>query len=101
LAGLDDAAFRTRFAKSPIKRIGRDRFLRNVLIAIGNSQDATLTATVRPLLDDPSPLVRGAATWALTQLSPQEAASERAQRLATEQDATVLEEWQTSDAGAC
>ncbi len=68
LARLDDAGFRALFAKSPVKRTGRDRFLRNVLIAIGNSGDATLVGEAERLLGDPSPLVRGAAVWALGQL---------------------------------
>ena len=68
LARLDDAAFRTLFAKSPVKRIGRDRFIRNVLIAIGNSNEPALAAEAERLLEDPSPLVRGAAIWALAQL---------------------------------
>ena len=65
LARLDDAAFRALFAKSPVKRIGRDRFVRNVLIAIGNSGEAGLAVEAERLLDDESPLVRGAAVWAL------------------------------------
>ena len=65
LARLDDAAFRALFRKSPVKRIGRERFVRNVLIAIGNSGDAALAQEARALLGDPSPLVRGAAVWAL------------------------------------
>jgi len=68
LSRLDDAQFRALFSKSPVKRTGRDRFLRNVLIAIGNSQDASLAPEARRLLDDPSPLVRGAAVWALSRL---------------------------------
>ncbi len=68
LARLDDAAFRAMFTKSPIKRIGRDRFVRNVLIAIGNSNDASLAIEAERLLSDASPLVRGAAVWALSQL---------------------------------
>ncbi len=68
LARLDDAAFRALFAKSPVKRIGRDRFVRNVLIAIGNSNDRALAVEAERLLDDESPLVRGAAVWALSQL---------------------------------
>src|SRR5690606_29640919 len=59
LAALDDAAFRALFTKSPIKRIGRDRFVRNVLYAVGNSGDAGLIASAEALLDDSSPLVRG------------------------------------------
>ena len=68
LAGLDDAAFRAVFSGSPIKRIGRDRFLRNVLIAIGNSGRGDLRATAARLLADPAPLVRQMAAWALRRL---------------------------------
>ena len=68
LLELDDAGFRTLFSGSPVKRIGRDRFLRNVLIAAGNSGDAALVAACRRLLADASPLVRGAAVWALSRL---------------------------------
>ena len=68
LARLDDAAFRARFTKSPVKRIGRDRFVRNVLIAIGNSGEGALAQEAERLLSDESPLVRGAAVWALAQL---------------------------------
>ncbi|HEX2761569.1 MAG TPA: tRNA epoxyqueuosine(34) reductase QueG, partial [Rhizomicrobium sp.] len=68
LAVLDDAAFRALFRKSPVKRVGRDRFLRNVMIAIGNSGDAKLAPSARAGLQDPSLLVRGAAAWALSQL---------------------------------
>ena len=68
LCQLDDATFRTAFSKSPIKRIGRDRFVRNVLIAIGNSDDATLVPYAKGLLHDDSAVVRGAAVWALSQL---------------------------------
>jgi len=70
LAILDDAAFRALFAKSPVKRIGRDRFVRNVLYAIGNSRDAALTRIARGLLDDPSDVVRDAAAWAVGKLAP-------------------------------
>ena len=70
LAGLDDAAFRARFARSPVKRTGRDRFLRNVLYAIGNSGDPALVPAARARLEDASPLVRGAAVWALGRLLP-------------------------------
>ncbi|WP_370029852.1 tRNA epoxyqueuosine(34) reductase QueG [Oceanicella sp. SM1341] len=68
LAALDDAAFRERFSGSPIKRIGRDRFLRNVLYAIGNSASPALAAAAAPHLDDPDPVVRDAAGWALHRL---------------------------------
>lgn len=94
LLGLDDAAFRAFFSGSPIKRIGRDRFIRNVLIAAGNSGDASLADTVRALLDDASPLVRGAAIWALAQLVPDAEYSERAAiGLKTESDEAVRDEW--------
>ena len=69
LLALDDAAFRTRFAGTPVKRTGRDRFVRNALIAAGNSGDVALLAPVRALLTDASPLVRAMAVWALAQLA--------------------------------
>jgi epoxyqueuosine reductase len=69
LAALDDTAFRARFSGSPIKRIGRDRFVRNVLYAIGNSGSARLAPAVRALLCDPDPTVAEAAQWALARLS--------------------------------
>ena len=94
LARLDDAGFRGRFSKSPIKRIGRQRFVRNVLIAIGNSGDLGLTAATETGLDDESALVRGAAVWALSRLAPARAAALAPQRLAREQDADVRAEWQ-------
>ena len=68
LAMLDDASFRAMFSKSPIKRIGRDRFVRNVLIAIGNSEDPSLKDVVTPLLSDPSPLVAEMADWAINSI---------------------------------
>ncbi|MGB5077651.1 MAG: tRNA epoxyqueuosine(34) reductase QueG [Sphingorhabdus sp.] len=68
LLTLDDAAFRRLFSGAPIKRTGRDRFVRNVLIAAGNSHNAALVPPVGRLLDDASPLVRGAAIWALGRL---------------------------------
>ncbi|MER9433734.1 tRNA epoxyqueuosine(34) reductase QueG [Mesorhizobium sp. M0618] len=94
LLGLDDVAFRAFFSGSPIKRIGRDRFIRNVLIAAGNSGDASLADTVRVLLDDASPLVRGAAIWALARLVLDAEYSERAAiGLKTESDEAVRDEW--------
>lgn len=68
-AALDDAEFRQVFSGSPIKRIGRNRFVRNVLYAIGNSADASLLASARALLDDPDAVVRDAAQWAVSRLS--------------------------------
>jgi epoxyqueuosine reductase len=92
LAGLDDGAFRSLFAKSPVKRIGRDRFVRNVLIAIGNGGDARLAAAAEPRLRDPSPLVRGAAVWALSRLVP-ERLNALSDAQAAEHDPMVREEW--------
>src|SRR5437660_7041652 len=95
LARLDDAAFRARFTKSPVKRIGRDRFVRNVLIAIGNSGDGTLAGEAKRLLTDDSPLVRGAAVGALSQLlGRKEFSALAATALSAEPDATVRAEWQ-------
>ncbi|MEA2794973.1 MAG: epoxyqueuosine reductase, partial [Bradyrhizobium sp.] len=97
-AALDDAAFRARFTKSPVKRIGRDRFIRNVLIAIGNSGDGALAVKARRLLDDQSPLVRGAAVWALSQLMRREEFEGlAADALGTENDETVRAEWRFAD----
>jgi epoxyqueuosine reductase len=70
LATLDDAGFRSLFSKSPIKRIGRDRFVRNVLYAVGNAGDADLADVARARLEDASPVVRDAASWALSRLTP-------------------------------
>lgn len=95
LVGLDDAQFRAMFAKTSIKRTGRDRFVRNVLIAIGNSRDVTLSIEVERLLDDPSPLVRGAAIWALSQLLPRQRVAQLKKEHA-EADATVQEEWDSA-----
>jgi epoxyqueuosine reductase len=94
LAALDDAAFRQLFSGSPIKRTGRDRFVRNVLIALGNSGDASLAPVAMQRLADPSPLVRGAAVWALERLLDAAAfAALRARALATEADPQVRDEW--------
>ena len=94
LARLDDTAFRALFTKSPIKRIGRDRFLRNVAIAIGNSGDTSLVSEAIRLVDDDSALVRGAAVWALSGLmTRQEFAAMADQRAARENDESVRAEW--------
>jgi epoxyqueuosine reductase len=93
LARLDDKAFRALFAKSPVKRIGRDRFMRNVLIAIGNSEDRSLATEAERLIADASPLVRGAAIWALGRLDPQRLAALASARHAMEADPNVREEW--------
>ena len=94
LAALDDAGFRGLFAASPIKRIGHARFLRNVLIAVGNSGNAALAPLAQRRLGDDDPLVRGAAVWAVRRLVPME----KAERLALdflprEGDISVRSEW--------
>jgi epoxyqueuosine reductase len=95
LVRLDDAAFRQLFAKSPVKRIGRDRFIRNVLIAVGNSGDAALAVEAERLLDDDSPLVRGAAVWALSQLMGRgKFAARAAMAIPSENNPDVRAEWQ-------
>ena len=93
LLQLDDPAFRELFAGSPIKRIGRDRMIRNCLIAAGNSGDVALAARVTPHLDDPNPVVRGAAVWALGRLDAEAFELQRDLRSAAEADAQVSEEW--------
>jgi epoxyqueuosine reductase len=94
LARLDDAAFRARFAKSPVKRIHRKRFIRNVLIAIGNSNDPALAKEAERLLGDESPLVRGAAVWALSQLlGREEFVARAANAMNAEADESVRAEW--------
>jgi epoxyqueuosine reductase len=93
LSRLDDAAFRAFFTGSPVKRIGRPRFLRNVLIAIGNSGVPALAAEAQRLLDDPEPLIRGAAVWALGRLTPERALVLSRTALAQETDADVRDEW--------
>lgn len=98
LARLDDTAFRALFTKSPVKRIGRDRFIRNVLVAIGNSGDAGLAGEARRLLDDTSPLVRGAAVWALSQLIERDTFAALASRADGEPDANVQQEWRAAAA---
>jgi epoxyqueuosine reductase len=99
LAGLDDTGFRKLFAGTAVKRAGRDRFVRNVLIAIGNSGDASLAASAERLLADPSPLVRAMAVWALARLAtPQSFAALRARHFSREDDTDVCEEWLTAAA---
>jgi len=116
LLALDDAAFRAKFSGSPIKRTGRDRFIRNVLIAAGNaasprravtrepvlneadpslsSASAPLVAAVLAHIDDRDPVVRGAAVWALARLDPAKSRDLRPSRLAVETDRAVREEWE-------
>jgi len=94
LARLDDPAFRTRFSGTPIKRTGRDRFVRNVLVAIGNSGDAALADEAVRLLDDPSPLVRAMAVWAAGRLLARESIVSLGRgRFGQESDPDVREEW--------
>jgi epoxyqueuosine reductase len=93
LSRLDDVQFRALFAKSPVKRIGRDRFVRNVLYALGNAGEPTLAADAERLLSDPSPLVRGAAVWALSRLMAPEAFQRLRSGHADEPHADVLAEW--------
>ncbi|MDY0871427.1 tRNA epoxyqueuosine(34) reductase QueG [Dongia rigui] len=93
LAALDDAAFRALFSGSPVKRIGRDRFLRNVLIAIGNSAAAELLPAIEVLLSDPAPIVRGAAVWALSRLDPGNFAARQILALREEFHPDVRSEW--------
>jgi epoxyqueuosine reductase len=93
LAGLDDQSFREVFSGSPIKRTGRDRFVRNVLIAIGNSGEPALVPLAINLLEDASPLVRAMAVWALGSLDQPEFAKQKAARFGTEADEAVRQEW--------
>ena len=94
LAALDEAAFRARFSRSPVKRTGRDRFLRNVLYAIGNSGDPGLVPSAEARLEDASPLVRGAAVWALSRLMDRARFEALARtRAGAETDAGVRAEW--------
>ena len=90
---MDEAAFRAFFSANPVKRIGHARFLRNVLIAAGNSRDAGLSSLVESRLDHASPLVRGAAVWALSSLAPAYAERLAETRLPLESDAEVCNEW--------
>ena len=100
LAALDDAKFRVQFAKTSIKRTGRDRFIRNVLIAIGNSGDVALAPHAERLLADQSALVRGAAVWALGRLDRARLAALAGTRRKNEDDPSVEEEWAASLADA-
>ena len=93
LVQLDDAGFRQMFSGSPIKRIGLGRFLRNVLIAIGNSGDQSLVPAVEARLGDANPVVRGAAIWALRRLAPERAETLRLAYQPCESDGSVASEW--------
>ena len=97
LLELDDAKFRALFSGSPVKRIGRDRFVRNVLIAAGNSGDNTLAPRIERLLADPAPVVRAMAVWALWQLlSKQDAMRLREHYITAEADPDVRNEWEAA-----
>ena len=98
LMTLDDAQFRSFFSGSPIKRIGRDRFIRNTLLAAGNSEDAALIEPCLNLADDASPVVRGMAVWALKRLMTPEDFERFARSRAGEEDPYVLEEWRLAGA---
>ncbi len=94
LAALDDSAFRALFAKNPIKRIGLERFLRNVAIGLGNSASAASIEAARQLSQHESPVVRGAGVWALAQLMSQRDFSSLAQAsMHAETDPDVIAEW--------
>ena len=93
LVRLDDAAFRRTFAKTPVKRTGRDRFVRNVLIAIGNSGDPTFVPEAERLLADRSSFVRAAAIWALGRLDRDRLTCVAPEYRSRETDALVQEEW--------
>jgi epoxyqueuosine reductase len=97
LLQLDDASFREVFSGSPIKRIGRDKMMRNALIAAGNGGLPELLPRVLALLDDPAPVVRGAAIWALSRLDPRRFAEESAARYASEPDFDVRAEWEAAE----
>ncbi|AMW34128.1 tRNA epoxyqueuosine(34) reductase QueG [Haematospirillum jordaniae] len=94
LLELDDASFRTLFSASPVKRISRPRFIRNVLIAAGNSGDAAITKKITPHLNDPNPVIRGAAVWALSRLLDIRDFHDLAEAYGKdESDPCVREEW--------
>jgi epoxyqueuosine reductase len=94
LLQLDDAAFRKHFAGSPVKRTGRDRFIRNCLIAAGNSKQDNLLPIVTTHLNDPQPIIRAMAVWALRQLAPQHVVEQLSKsHLSTEPDQNVKQEW--------
>jgi epoxyqueuosine reductase len=97
LLTLDDTGFRALFSGSPVKRTGRNRFIRNVLIAAGNSGDASLVPQVQALLGDGSPLVRAMAVWALSRLlSEPEFTALRNAQAGSEADQHVRREWETA-----
>ncbi len=95
LVGLDDAEFRSFFSGSPVKRTGRNRFVRNCLIAVGNCGDATLAVKAIELLEDESPLVRAMAVWACGQLLDDDTFLALREKFSQrESDSDVVAEWQ-------
>lgn len=100
LLAMDDASFRTIFSGSPIKRSGRNRIVRNSLIAAGNSGDKSLVPAVTELLDDEDSVVRGSAIWALFQLDSVRFDREKELRFSKERDADVLLEWRSTESSA-
>ena len=97
ILSLDDATFRKRFAGTPVKRTGRDRIMRNALIAAGNARDAQHLPVIRDLLRDPSPLVRAMAVWAHAHLAEEDAhAALRKTHQLRENDPDVIAEWQST-----
>ena len=101
LLALDEAAFRTRFAGTPVKRTGRDRVLRNALIAAGNSDDPQLLSDVDTHINDPNPIVRAMAAWAYSNLAKvDELAVRRQFALKSERDDAVISEWNREPTGA-
>ena len=101
LLALDEAAFRTRFAGTPVKRTGRDRVLRNALIAAGNSDDPQLLSDVDTHINDPNPIVRAMAAWAYSNLAKVDELSVRRQfALKSERDDAVISEWNREPTGA-
>jgi len=98
LLTLDDPAFRSFFSGSPVKRIGRNRFVRNVLIAAGNSGERQFIPQCRQLAEDTSPDVRGMAIWALSQLMDRAEFRAYAATCTRETDPDVMNEWQQAEA---
>ncbi|MFT8737331.1 MAG: tRNA epoxyqueuosine(34) reductase QueG [Zymomonas mobilis] len=96
---LDDTSFRQVFSASPVKRIGRDRFIRNCLIAAGNSGQSSLLKVVMPLLHDPALIVRAAAIWALRQLDPALFKVMAPQAVLQESEKEVQDEWMLEEEG--
>ena len=98
LADLDDAGFRRRFSGSPVKRIGRDRFVRNVMIAIGNSRDPAFRPVIERRLEDTAPMVRAAAVWAAGEvLDPHACAQLKGRLQHEERDPVVRDEWRAME----